>query len=447
MSYFEKRQDGSYAPRQSAQNAPNTPPSQAHQTYQTPQYTYRPPASAQSVYTRPSAQNYQANYQSQHSLRYDPAPQKPPKKKRMAPKILGGTALVMACAVAGFGGSAAAIQLFGPSGDASIVYQNVGGNATANEISTTVTGIADIAQGSGQSVVSIQTELQLTNMFNQTQSVTGAGSGVIISEDGLILTNHHVVEGAQSIQVTLGSGEKYKATLIGSDSATDVALLRVEAEGLTPAVLGDSDQIQVGDFCLAIGNPTGELGGTVTDGIISGLEREITIQGTPMTLLQMSAPVSPGNSGGGLFDENGELVALVNAKSSGDGIEGLGFAIPINTAMDVAEELLQNGYVQGRPMLGVSAVSVTEETMASAGVNKPGLYINDVSAGSGAEAAGLQAGDRIVSFEGTAIDDLTDLSRALAEYSPGDTVTLEVERANQLYSVDITLQEQQPVVA
>ncbi len=449
MSYFEKRPDGSYTPNpQPPQHARPAPHSYTSAPQQHAPVPHAAQPHTQNAHQRPP--QYESTYQTQHSLRYDPAPQRqqpPPKKKPGSAKFLGGTALVLACAVAGFGGSAAAVTLFYPSNNSAVVYQSVGGQATAEGISTDATTLSDIAQNSLQSVVSIQTETQVTDMFNQLQDVTGAGSGVIISSDGLILTNNHVVENSKSVLVTLSNGTQYKATIVGTDSATDVALLRIEADNLTPAVLADSSEVQVGDFCLAIGNPTGNLSGTVTDGIISALEREITIQNTPMTLMQMSAPVSPGNSGGGLFNANGELVGLVNAKNSGDGSEGLGFAIPINTAMEVAEELLEHGYVQGRPFLGISSITVTEENAAMAGVSEPGLYITAVTAGSGAEQAGLQVGDRIVAFEDTKIDDLADLSFALAEFNPGDTVTLEIERGGETGSVSVTLQEQQAPTA
>ncbi len=440
MSYFEKRPDGSYAPNPHPQGTPGVHKAHAPDTPNVHNDYARPPgASAFGEH----AHTYSSNQQNPHSLRYDPAPRPSPKKKRSTAKFLGGTAFLLACAMAGFGGSALAINLLAPTNNSSIIYQSAGG-AVADEISTEGSTIADIAQTSGQSVVSIQTESVLSNILNQTQEVVGAGSGVIISEDGLILTNNHVVEGAQNITVTLVDGRQFKAAVLGTDSATDVALIQIEAEGLAPVVLADSSEIQVGDFCLAIGNPTGELGGTVTDGIISALEREITIQGTPMTLIQMSAPVNPGNSGGGLFNSRGELVGIVNAKNGDSGNEGLGFAIPINTAMDVAEELLENGYVQGRPMLGITAVTVSEQDMASVGVSRPGLYVNEVVSGSGAEEAGLQSGDRIATFEGVEIVDLFDLSSELAKFNPGDTVSLEIERDGSLYSVELELDEQQP---
>ncbi len=450
MSYFEKRPDGSYAPtshpQQTSQSYNTTYNSrQARPTYPPqPGPPYAHPGEPLQSATKPPLPNYEAHHRNPHSLRYDPATQPHPKKKRKTSKFLGGTAFLLACAIAGFGGGAAAIGLLGNNAGSSVIYQSVGNGASADELSAETASVTDIVQNSGQSVVSIQTETIVSDMFNQTQEVIGAGSGVIISEDGLIITNNHVVNGAQSVLVTLLDGRQLKAEVLGADATTDVALLRVEASDLVPAVLADFDTVEVGDFCLAIGNPTGELSGTVTDGIVSALEREITIEGTPMTLMQMSAPVNPGNSGGGLFNDQGELIGIVNAKSGGDGIEGLGFAIPINEAMEVAEDLLEHGYVQGRPLIGISAVTVSEQNLASAGVSEPGLYINAVSAGSGAEAAGLQAGDRIVTFAGAPIEDLFDLDEQLDLFNPGDTAAIEIERNGELISTEVVLQEQVP---
>ena len=396
----------------------------------------------------PPAQNgqqwhYRASYQDPHSLRYDPVPEKkPPAKKRVLPKVLGATALVLACAVAGFGGSWAAFQQ--ASDGSTVIHQSVRGdqNEAVGILSAEERTVSEIAQTSGQSVVSIVTENMVTDVFAGERVVSGAGSGVVLSEDGTIVTNNHVVEGAKSVQVVLQDGSEYKASVVGTDSATDVAVLKIEAEGLVPAVVGDAEELEVGEFCLAIGNPMGTLGGTVTEGIISAMNREITIGGTPMSLLQMSAPVSPGNSGGGLFNAKGELIGIVNAKSGGEQAEGLGFAIPANTAVEVVEELLVNGYVTGRPALGVSAVAIASaEEAAYAGVSEPGLYITEVVADGAAEKAGLQAGDRIVSLDGTEVNTLAELSAVLEECSPGDEMTLVAVRGGDQMEVDLTLQE------
>jgi len=229
---------------------------------------------------------------------------------------------------------------------------------------------------------------------------------------------------------------------LGTDDKTDIAVLKIEASGLTPAVIGDSDSLVVGETAVAVGNPLGELGGTVTDGIISALDREVTVEGKNMTLLQTSAAVSPGNSGGGLFNEKGELVGIVNAKSGGDNVEGIGFAVPINTAMEVAEQLIVNGYVSGRPAMGIQVIAITDlQTAMQAGVSQLGVYVQSVDPGSAAEQAGLQVGDLFVSVDGTAVSTTSDVTAVLDEHQVGDVIEVQVVRDKQVLSLNVTLQE------
>ena len=200
---------------------------------------------------------------------------------------------------------------------------------------------------------------------------------VIISSDGYILTCAHVVSGASNITVSIGDKD-YPATLVGEDTTSDIAVVKVDATGLTPATVGNSDGLKVGQSVMAVGNPLGELGGTVTSGIVSALNRSVSIQSSSsvntMSLIQMDASVSPGNSGGGLFNMNGELIGIVNAKSSSSDAEGLGFAIPINDAIKVAQDLLENGYVTGRPYMGITYLAVNDaQTAAQLGVNAYGI--------------------------------------------------------------------------
>ncbi len=211
--------------------------------------------------------------------------------------------------------------------------------------------IADIASMNSDSVVEITISATATNVLLGKYTTTGSGSGVIISSDGYILTNNHVVESAKDINIRLHDGTEYVAKVIGTDSKTDIAVLKVDATNLKPVTIGDSDKLVVGETAVVIGNPLGELGGTVTNGIISALEREITLDGSKMNLIQTNAAINPGNSGGGLFNSKGELVGIVVAKSSGLDIEGLGFAIPINDVKDVISDILNLGYVSGRPFL------------------------------------------------------------------------------------------------
>ena len=289
------------------------------------------------------------------------------------------------------------------------------------------------------SVVVITTEqVVMSGGFFGQYVESGAGSGVVMTQDGYIITNNHVVEGASTIKVTMYDGTEYTATLVGADAQTDIAVIKVEAEGLVPAVLGDSDTLAVGQEVLAVGNPLGTLGGTVTNGIISALNRSINVEGQTMTLIQHSAQVSPGNSGGGLFNMNGELVGIVNAKSGDSEAEGIGFAIPVNTAKEVAQELISNGYVSGRPALGVSVIS-GDTAMQYFGTS--GVYVVEVVEGGAAASAGLQYGDRIVSMDGTLVETTTELTDALSAYSAGDTVELQVARKGQLFTVQVTLGE------
>ena len=386
----------------------------------------------------------------------DPEPQaaasKPPKKRR---KHSGGriarsaVALVLAAAM-GFAGGFVGARV-GNAGNKVVIQQvertdssAASGTAVASSGMTT----AQVSEMVSPSVVVITTEQVVYSQwswYGQNQVESGAGSGVIISSDGYILTCAHVVSGASQITVTIGDTD-YTATVVGEDDTSDVAVLKIDATGLTPATVGDSDSLSVGDSVLAVGNPLGELGGTVTSGIVSALNRSVTIQGTSstntMSLIQMDASVSPGNSGGGLFNMNGELIGLVNAKSSSSDAEGLGFAIPINDAIQVAQDLLENGYVSGRPYMGITYIAVTDaQTAAQLNVNAYGVYVVDVVQGGPADKAGLKAGDRIVSIDGTEIAQKDDLGTLMQQHTAGDTLSITVARDGQMQTVSLTLGE------
>lgn len=341
-------------------------------------------------------------------------------------------------ALGAFGGTMLAIQLNGGMGKA-VLYQSVdtsknkNNNATATNVS-----ITDIANETMDSVVEIKTESVSTHSFFQQAIVSGAGSGVILSKDGYIVTNHHVIDGASKITVTTRSGKSFEAKLIGSDSATDLAVLKIEAEDLHPAVLGDSSKLNVGDTAVAIGNPLGSLGGTVTSGIISALDREVTIDNQKMQLLQTNAAINPGNSGGGLFNANGELIGIVNAKSSGDSIEGLGFAIPVNRAKEIINNLIENGYVKGRASLGVTLVNGSDSFFEE---DTTQVYIYDVSKGSAADKAGLKRGDQILKIDDTSIKDISDVTTIISNHSAGDTIKMTVLRDTQTKTITVTLGE------
>lgn len=312
--------------------------------------------------------------------------------------------------------------------------------STASAATLVVIDLADMVDEASPSVVEVYTETKQVSSWFQDYVTEGAGSGVILSEDGYIVTNHHVIDGANTIKVRLSGGQSYTASLTGTDEKTDLAVLKISASGLTAATLADSSSVRVGDFVIAIGNPLGELGGTVTNGIISAKDREITIDGEPMTLLQTSAAVNPGNSGGGLFNLDGELVGVVNAKSSGEDVEGLGFAIPANTVKEITQELIQHGYVTGRPQLGISVAQITKPGMGwQTYYSTPGLYITQSSADNG-----LKAGDRILQIDGTAIDSAADVSTVLNRHSVGDIVEVVVSRNGRETTVDVKLTEMKP---
>lgn len=278
--------------------------------------------------------------------------------------------------------------------------------ASPATVSPAVMDLSEVVDETASSVVEVFTETKQVSHWLQEYVTEGAGSGVILTEDGYIVTNHHVIDGASTIEVRLSNGQTYTAELVGTDSKTDLAVLKISAKNLSPAKLADSSKVKVGNFVIAIGNPLGELGGTVTEGIISALDREVTIDGETMTLLQTSAAVNPGNSGGGLFNLNGELVGVVNAKSSGSDVEGLAFAIPANTVEEIAQELIQNGYVTGRPQLGVSVVQLARPTVGWQNYyDKAGVYIAQTT-----ENNGLTQGDRLIQIDGTPISTADDIS-------------------------------------
>ncbi len=368
----------------------------------------------------------------------------PPRKKRgIGKKVLAGVLALVLVAAVSFGGGFAGYLVASKNGGQTVMYQAAsGGSATST--SSTGGSLSDVASAVTPSVVVVTTEQIVTDNYfwGGQQVLSGAGSGVILTTDGYIVTNYHVVEGAQQITVTLHDDSTYTATVVGSDQQSDIALLKIDATGLTPAVLGDSDSVQVGEVVIAVGNPMGTLGGTVTDGIVSALNRDISVEGNEMTLMQTSAAISPGNSGGGLFNTNGELIGIVNAKYSDEDAEGLGFAIPVNTMKTVVQDLLENGYVTGRPALGITVITVSDvQTAMQYGVSSLGVYVNSVDEGSGAEAAGMKAGDRIVSIGTQLVESTDDVTNALKSYNVGDVVEVQVDRGRELITLQVTLGE------
>ena len=414
-------------------HAGTTPPPQSNDAA----YTYQPEPGPTTGGATGYSGGYYGNPGSANSQR---------KHKHTTGNGIGRTVLTLVLAAAvGFAGGWAGAAVNNAGGN-HVVMQTVERNNTAASGITTSTGggnlsLPEVSALVSPSVVVITTEQMVStgNWFGMGQVQSGAGSGVIMTADGYILTCAHVVDGASNIIVTIDDTD-HTAALIGSDAESDIAVLKIEATGLTPCVMTDSDTLAVGEEVVAVGNPLGELGGTVTNGIISALNRDVVVEEHTMSLIQTNASVSPGNSGGGLFNMAGELIGIVNAKSADADAEGLGFAIPVNTAFKIAQQLIETGYVSGRPAMGVSVVEITDaETAAYYGVSAYGVYIADVTKGSGADKAGLQVGDRIISFNGGEVSVNSDLTGAIAECEVGDVVTLTIARSGQILTVEVTL--------
>lgn len=409
-----------------------------------------------------TAQNQQSQnvYNSQpygtapnHSANAKPPKAKKPKKQRK-PISRDGIAIALAVTMVfscglGFGGGYFANKVnTSTSGSLNITKTSNSGTTTTASSTSKANSTSEIVKKTADSVVEISTESVVTGSFAQQYVQQGAGSGVIISQDGYILTNNHVINGANSVKVRLRDGTEYDATIIGSDSDNDIALLKVSATGLSPATFGDSNSLAVGDYVVAIGNPLGELGGTVTDGIISALARKVTIEDTQMTLLQTNAQVNPGNSGGGLFNANGELVGIVNAKQSATEVEGIAFAIPINNVLDILSDLKEYGYVTGKVDLGIDFTDITsDETAFYYGVNQTGCYVLSVDSGSNAEKAGVTRGDLVTKVNDTDVSSSSDITTALEKAEVGDTVTFTVSRRGTSKTISFVLEEYIPAVS
>lgn len=346
---------------------------------------------------------------------------------------------------------------------------NSNGNSQNNQnppsnglsVSNTATeydSITEMIQACMASVVGIDVEFTSgANSFFGESTTSGSGSGVILTADGYIVTNNHVVSGAVKITVHLQDGITYEASVIGTDEKTDLAVIKIEAENLPHATLGNSSDSLVGEPVYVIGNPLGSLMSTVTNGIISGLDRTIEVEGQTMTLMQTNAAVNPGNSGGGMFNERGELIGIINAKSSGTDVEGIGFAIPIDSAKLVIMDLIDLGYVTGRPYIGISMQNISVQTGGSSSNGSNSYfgnpfgssgyqYVNriqvvSIEEGSAAEKGGMLVNDIIIAFDGVEVTGASQLSTLLYEYSAGDVVTITVQRGTETMDLKITLDE------
>ena len=366
-----------------------------------------------------------------------PAPRKPDNNKKLV-------ALAVSCSLLGGIVGAGAMSLFGDSTVSNITegqrpssVLNVNYTDTSKELT-----LAELYAKNVNSTVGITTAIT-TNYWGFQTTQPASGSGFIFSDDGYILTNYHVISGASSVTVTMYDGSTYDAVIVGYDASNDIAVLKIEATGLTPVVLGDSDTINVGDTVVAIGNPLGELTFSLTSGVVSALDREVTFSdGTRMDLIQTDCAINRGNSGGALFNLYGEVIGITNAKyssgSSSASIDNIGFAIPLNTVRDIVASIIEKGIV-AKPYMGISVATVSEEVK---GYGLPaGASVQAIEPDSPAEKAGLLRNDIITEANGETITTSSELVDMVGSCSPGDVMTLTVFRNGAYVTVEVTIGE------
>ena len=374
-----------------------------------------------------------------------------PKKQgffhRTAVKV---TALILACAVAGglagWGGAAIAKS----SGTEKATIQQSDRQPVSVQVKTvdgqTKMEPAEVYASVVNSAVSINCSATSTNIFGQTTQSASSGSGFIITEDGYVVTNYHVISGASSVQVTLYNGDTYDATVIGGDSDYDVAVLKIEASGLQPVTLGESADVNVGDTVLAIGNPLGELTFSMSQGIVSSCDRAINVDGTPFNMIQVDCSINPGNSGGPLVNLYGEVVGIVSAKYSSYSsttVEGLCFAIPISDVRSIITDIMENGAVTDKAYMAITAGTMTEQMAAQYNIDvTQGVFVYSVVSGGAGDKAGLRLGDVITKMGDKTLTSRQDLSAAMKGYRAGDTVTLTVYRNCQYIETELTFDAQ-----
>ena len=381
----------------------------------------------------------------QNASRYQAPPSggRPPKKDRRGVKI---AAFALVCAlggglVGGTLGSAAGNTFLRGSTSVQVSDRTVnevkvmkvdGKNAMTN---------AENYAANVNSVVSINVGTE-TNVFGQIVEQASSGSGFVLTQDGYILTNYHVVENATTIEVTTYSGDTYDASYIGGDEDYDIAVIKVDVTGLTPVTIGDSSKVNVGDDVIAIGNPLGELTFSMSSGSVSSANRAITVDSTPFTMIQVDCAINPGNSGGPLFNTYGEVIGIVSAKYStyaNTTVEGLGFAIPINDVYAMVQDIMENGYVTDKAYLGITGSTVTQQLQMQ--FNLPassGVFVYSIEPNGAAAKSGLQAGDIITKLGNSEIASMTDLMNAKKSYKAGDTAPMTVNRSGETVSFDFT---------
>ena len=370
---------------------------------------------------------------------------KPVKKNRMGLKI---TALALVCALLGGAVGGGAVWALGGGLSKNETSINVS-NRPATQVSIqqvdgkTAMSDAEVYAAGVNSVVSINTTgTSGTNFFGQPVQTASAGSGFVLTKDGYIVTNYHVVKDADTVKVTMYNGDEYEAKYVGGDEDYDIAVIKVEATELQPVTLGDSEKLNVGDHVLAVGNPLGELTFSMSGGMVSSVNRAINVSGTPFNMIQTDASINPGNSGGPMFNQYGEVVGIVSAKYSSTGneaVEGLGFAIPINDVIAMIQDIMTNGYITNKPYLGITGGTMTEQMAAQYRFDiASGVFVYSVEEGKAAEKAGLQMGDVITKVDDHDIKTMEDLTAVKKQYSAGDTVTLTVYRAGETITVELT---------
>ncbi|HNX65216.1 MAG TPA: trypsin-like peptidase domain-containing protein [Oscillospiraceae bacterium] len=364
------------------------------------------------------------------------------KKIKTVSKVIGALLCCAAISAASIGGYITATGGNFPNG---AISQSSDSDSTAKKVTDNSKSLIELS--------SKQNALTVPNIVKKvTPSVVGVsstmpegtqtGTGIIMTKEGYIITNCHVVSGSSQVSVVLSDKKEYGALVVGTDSKTDLAVLKIQAdETLTPAEFGSSDDLVVGELAIAIGNPLGlEFSGSVTSGIISALNREVTIEDKEFTLIQTDAAINPGNSGGPLVNSYGQVIGITSAKISTSYAEGMGFAIPINSAVDIVDELIKNGYVTGRPLIGLSGEDIDE--MMSKFYNIPqGVYVRIVNSDSPAEKAGIRVGDVIIGANGKEITSMDELNKIKEEFKPGDSIKLTVYREGQKLELSLTLSE------
>ena len=379
------------------------------------------------------------------------------KEKKSKKPFFKFIALIVSSAILGSAITCAAFSMFIPGYIKEYARNNIVSSYSPDKFIPTTTGsvdtntgvaksdgtlsVVDIAKKVGPAVVGIVSTIPTQTFFGMTES-QGSGSGIIISENGYVVTNNHVIEGATKVEVFLSSGDKKNATLVGYDVRTDLAVLKLENDSYPYAKLGDSSTLEVGELCVAIGNPLGmEFAGSVTVGYISALNRTVETDGKTFNLIQTDAAINAGNSGGALVNTKGEVIGINTLKIASTGVEGLGFAIPVDEAKPIFDDLINHGYVKGRPVIGIVGRDISSD-MAKYYNYPEGIFVEQVQEGSGAAKAGIRRGDIITKADGKRVKTIEELNKVRDTKKAGQTIRVELDRSGDIISVDITLGEE-----